>query len=257
MLTIVPSKTSSNVKSTLSGVELQYSSNVTKSAKSMLRWVDVVPGQIPMAQPSPILGARPVRLDATNADVSDHIDGRFIIGSHHDVKEGIHAVLTQLTKERKVDRVVKLLNILDPRIKNILPLTENNENVIYFDVGYEEPMPLFLEGQGAFNMLNLSCNIASMEAGVILVDEIESGLHYSLYKPIIQFILSAIRNKPIQVFVTTHSDDFIEDIAEIASAENFKDFCAFRFNGGQGQDQVTRFDHDDILNARDIHLELR
>lgn len=256
LITTELSRTSSTPAEVVNGIEFEYSSNATKKAIATLKWEET-PQPI-AAQAGPLsTEQRNYRLAIGNHDLVDHIDGRFIIASHHNVLPSMHTHLTQLAKERKIGEVVRLLQTIDSRIRDILPLTENGENVIFFDVGYDELMPIFLMGEGAFNATNLSCNFATMKRGVVLIDEIENGLHYSLYESVVEFVVSAIRGTPIQVFVTTHSDDFISKATKVCSRLGFSDVSAFRFTPNGGLSSVTHFDFQDLINSSEMPLELR
>lgn len=256
IISIASSETSSLNVERVNGVEFNYKSNVTKNANSSIYWEDASTGGGAFQLGLPT-GQTLARLATKNVEIADHVDGRFIMASHHSVAQTIHALLTQLAKDRKINEVTKLLRFVDDRIQNILPLTENGENIVYFDLGDDVLMPIFVMGEGIFNLMNLACNFATMSRGIILIDEIENGLHFSTHSKVVEFIIDAISTKNVQVFITTHSDGFISAAAETCVQRKFNDISAYRFALIDKKLTITDFNYEDILNSRDINMEIR
>lgn len=63
---------------------------------------------------------------------------------------------------------------------------------------------------GVLKIINICLSIMERENGLLLVDEIESGLHYSMYKKIWELIGKYSREKNCQVVATTHSKEMME-----------------------------------------------
>ena len=45
---------------------------------------------------------------------------------------------------------------------------------------------------------------------IIIIDEIENGIHFSLMKKLIDNIIKISKEKDIQFFISTHSKEFLE-----------------------------------------------
>ena len=65
-------------------------------------------------------------------------------------------------------------------------------------------------GEGVGRLLSLLLAILQTPGGVVLIDEVENGLHYSVMKPVWQAIAQAARQADMQVFATTHSWECIQ-----------------------------------------------
>ena len=65
-------------------------------------------------------------------------------------------------------------------------------------------------------MLGLALNIVQSRDGIFLVDDIDTGLHYTVMEDMWKFLDSATRTYNVQVFATTHSRDCYESLATIA-----------------------------------------
>ncbi|KAB7890281.1 AAA family ATPase, partial [Klebsiella pneumoniae] len=58
----------------------------------------------------------------------------------------------------------------------------------------------------------------STKNGIILIDEIENGIHYSLMPSILKTLVSQSHRNNNQIFVTTHSSDVVNSIAKLFSS---------------------------------------
>ena len=83
----------------------------------------------------------------------------------------------------------------------------------------KEPVPLGSMGDGMRRFLALAIAMRNCENGVFLIDEIDTGLHYTVMLDMWKFIIHAARSLNMQVFATTHSQDCIDSLAEYMAKE--------------------------------------
>jgi AAA15 family ATPase/GTPase len=69
-------------------------------------------------------------------------------------------------------------------------------------------------------MLGLALAIVNAKNGVLLVDEIDTGLHYTVMSDMWKMIWKTAKRLNVQVFATTHSNDCWHSLADIANVEN-------------------------------------
>ena len=62
-------------------------------------------------------------------------------------------------------------------------------------------------------LLALSLSLIRAEHGVLLIDEIDTGLHYSVMGQMWHLVTEAARRANVQVFATTHSQDCVRGLA--------------------------------------------
>ena len=112
--------------------------------------------------------------------------------------------LSELFKRKQKGLIVERLANFDKTIYTIDIL--NNDIYIGFE-GLNELLPLGMTGDGLRRYLNIVAASANPMTNIILIDEIDNGLHYSVYKKLWEaiFALATATNK--QVFVTTHSKE--------------------------------------------------
>jgi len=120
--------------------------------------------------------------------------------------------LTELFKRNQKDVVLNLLKLFDAQITGIEIL--NDDVYIGFE-GMSEMLPSRMTGDGLRRYLNIVASAANSMNTIIMLDEIDNGLHYSAYKKLWEaiFALSTTTNK--QVFVTTHSKETLFRLSQM------------------------------------------
>ncbi|MBW4665287.1 MAG: AAA family ATPase [Chroococcus sp. CMT-3BRIN-NPC107] len=81
-------------------------------------------------------------------------------------------------------------------------------------------IPIGNMGDGIWRILGLTLAIVNARNGVLLVDEIDTGLHFSAMSDMWKLIWETAKRLNVQVFATTHSSDCWTSLAEIASNES-------------------------------------
>src|SRR5206468_10271805 len=119
------------------------------------------------------------------------------------------------------------LQFLDPDIERIAPQVGNGPSYapqtrggfIVKKRGLEQPVPIGSMGDGMWRMLAMAIAITQCRGGVLLVDEIDTGLHYSVMADMWRLIFGAAKELDVQVFATTHSFDCIQSLATVCVSD--------------------------------------
>lgn len=112
--------------------------------------------------------------------------------------------LAELFKRNRKDTVLGLLKLFDSRINSIEILTDD----IY--IGFEgmpQMLSVSMMGDGLRRYLSIIACAANPIINVFLIDEIDNGLHYSVYKKLWQALFALAVASDKQIFVTTHSKE--------------------------------------------------
>jgi len=117
--------------------------------------------------------------------------------------------LGEIIKLQQKAIVIALLQKFDNRI-NALEVV--NGNVFLGIDGMAELIPLALTGDGMKRYLNIIAAAANRKTNIILIDEIDNGLHYSAYKKLWEAIFALAVGTNKQIFVTTHSKETIQKL---------------------------------------------
>jgi AAA15 family ATPase/GTPase len=90
----------------------------------------------------------------------------------------------------------------------------NNDVYIGFE-GINEMLPLGMSGDGLRRFLNIVASSANPMTNIILIDEIDNGMHYSAYKKLWEAIFALAMTTNKQVSVTTHSKETLYKLNEM------------------------------------------
>ena len=96
--------------------------------------------------------------------------------------------------------------------------------MIWGDIGLSELVPLPAMGEGMTRLARILLGMSSVPGGVILVDEIEIGIHHSAMVGAWKAIGQAAERFDVQVFATTHSFECIQKAVEAFTPEGFRYF---------------------------------
>jgi hypothetical protein len=113
--------------------------------------------------------------------------------------------------------LTEVLQIVDPRLTRLASVVVGGVPILYGDIKMGRLMPLPLLGEGIGRLASLVLLIANAEHGVVLVDEIENGLHYSILTKVCTAVREVARLFDTQVFATTHSLECISAAHEAFS----------------------------------------
>lgn len=123
--------------------------------------------------------------------------------------------------------VLRALKFLDPQIERIAAQASPNyyggrsrSGFIVKLSNREQPIPIGSMGDGMWRMLAMAIAITQCRGGVLLVDEIDTGLHYTVMADMWKLVFAASQEFNVQVFATTHSYDCIESLARARSTES-------------------------------------
>ena len=102
-------------------------------------------------------------------------------------------LLGHLRRQKRGDLLVDALRVVDSRLQGIEDNSSSGEPMIWADVGLEELVPLSILGAGMTHVARIFLVVASTPGGVVLVDEIENGLHHSVLSDVWRVIAKAAR----------------------------------------------------------------
>jgi len=126
------------------------------------------------------------------------------------------------------DRIVAALKFLEPKIERIAAVASpyvfaggaTRGGFVVRMEGSDKRIPIGSFGDGMWRILALATAISRAKDSLLLVDEIDTGLHHTVMADMWRLIDSASRAFNVQVFATTHSNDCVESLASICNSKN-------------------------------------
>jgi len=121
----------------------------------------------------------------------------------------------------------------------------------------DEPLPLRSLGDGMQRILGIALALVNTTDGILLIDEIENGIHYSVQPELWQLIFQLARRLNVQVFATTHSWDCIEGFQKAAQEDKQEEGMLIRLSLKKGEIGATLFDEEELGIATREQIEVR
>ena len=161
--------------------------------------------------------------------------------------------------KRGKKKVESMLKKLDPRVEAIDPLQTDQQHgpLIFVDVGLKEMIPVTQMGQGFNRLLSIYSEVIASEVNVLLIDEIENGLHYSVMPQVFEGLFNAVKELDIQIFATTHSWECIVAADAAARKSMPYDLNVIRLDRVEDNVKATVMDDKTLATARDLDWEMR
>ena len=162
--------------------------------------------------------------------------------------------LGQLRKQKLGDGFLDALRVIEPRVQHAEDNASSGIPMIHVDVGLPELVPLPVMGAGMTHLARIVLAIASVRGGVVLVDEIENGLHHSILPDVWRAIGKAAERFNVQMFATTHSFECIEAAYEALGEDGFR---LHRLEAGESGVRCVTYAPAEVETAIRHYMELR
>lgn len=120
--------------------------------------------------------------------------------------------LENILKNKDEDFIIEGLRFIEPRVKDFI-FTEEG---IFVDIGIEKRIPINMMGDGVRKIVSLLTVIYDCRDGIVLIDEISNGFHYSVMGNLWNVIIKAAIKNNTQLFITTHDYDSIKGLRDTA-----------------------------------------
>ena len=164
--------------------------------------------------------AQAVYTEETDADLnlpfpSAHLSSRGL-GHLQDARN-----LGEVRRRKQGDLVLKALRIIEPRLESIEENSSSGVPMIWGDIGFHELVPLSAMGEGLARAARLFIALIHIQDGVVMVDEIENGFHYSVVPRLWEAIDQMSQEFGVQVFATTHSRECVRAAYKTLGDEGF------------------------------------
>jgi predicted ATPase len=156
------------------------------------------------------------------------------------------------------DRINSQLQSCFPEIQRVSVVPAGAENATIARVrGTPRQVSLKSLGEGACRFFGLALAASSASGGVLLIDEVEIGIHYSVQLELWRFLGHMAREFRVQIFATTHSEDAVRAFGVVAAELPEADGQLIRLQSRSGAIEAVVFDSEDLACARETGHEVR
>jgi len=166
--------------------------------------------------------------------------------------------LSLVVKKKQIKNIVDILKRIEP---HLLDIQIANDNSIYCDIGKDELLPINIMGDGIRHTLAVLSAMYDMQNGVIFIDEVENGLHYSSIKIFWQAVLRLADELDVQIVATTHSYEAVKALKEaskmLPGKNPYKEIAFFRIEKEDSKTTVIHYDYETFITSLDEGYEVR
>lgn len=179
----------------------------------------------------------------------------------HDLSLDVDAErFSRLEADNKHEQVVDSLRCLEPKLTKLSVLVFAKKPIIHGQVGLSRLVPIPFMGEGMRRVLSLLLAIGNTPKGTVLIDEIETGVHYSVLPDMWKAVANAARQYDVQILATTHSRECLQAAHESFAAEGEEeyDFRLYRLDRTESGDiEAVTFDRETLETSLDLAWEVR
>jgi AAA15 family ATPase/GTPase len=118
------------------------------------------------------------------------------------------------------------LNSIVPDLEDILlskPYEGSEPHLIVYQKHHDYSVPLAMFGDGSLKLFRLLAEITLNKGERLMIDEVDTGIHYSRFKEFWKVILIAAKENDVQLFMTTHSKECMQYFTEALSEAGMVD----------------------------------
>lgn len=160
--------------------------------------------------------------------------------------------------------VLQALQTIEPKIERIASISSPGirsyaESRAGFAVRMSDiqRIPIGSMGDGIWRMLGLALATVCASNGVLFVDEIDTGLHFSTMSDMWKMIWETAKRLNLQVFATTHNSDCWRSLASIACREDATEDGITIQRIERGKPKAVAFTQKEIVIAAEREIEVR
>ncbi len=164
---------------------------------------------------------------------------------------------SELSKEGKEELVTDAVRSTYPRVQALSIEVQDSTPMLFASVDdVPGKIPVEFVSSGLTKYITLLCAILDNAGGVVLIDEIENGFHYSKLPALWTQLHKFCAEHDVQLFASTHSLECLRALSGAVTADP-DDFALLRMTAANGQATVEKFGGDMIEAALEQRVEIR
>ena len=122
---------------------------------------------------------------------------------------------------------------------------------------HKKPVPLRSLGDGATRLFGVALALANSRNGLVLIDEAENGIHYSVHRDFWRVVLQMAHRNNVQVLATTHGWDCITGFAQAATDFGDVEGVLVRLEKENGELRAIEYTESELEIAAKQGIEVR
>ncbi len=212
-------------------------------------------GDDPTIRSQAVLERNAIRFERTTG--LKESTGIFLTSQQSGNLEELAERFANLAVAKQEKKIVRFLKIIEPRLQRLTVQYRGGLPIIYGDIDMPRLVPLPLMGQGMGRLLQIALAISDATDGILLIDEVENGLHYIVMAPVWRAIAGLAQEYQVQIFATTHSRECIDAARQAFVNISDVGIALHRLEASPAGIRAMTYDLDMLDAAIEIDAEVR
>ncbi len=197
------------------------------------------------------------RIRSSRSNIQNLIPSDFMYTGEPADREDNVKRFSNMRQADTVSVLIGALEMIEPRLRSMEILYDN----IHANIGLSQLISLSSLGVGMNRIAGLILAMYEISGGIMFIDEIENGLHYSVQENLWDVVGKIARDLDIQVFATTHSLEMIKAAHAAYKDLPEYDFRLHRLDRNPGTDEIEAVTYNSFgmesLAAFNFDFEVR
>jgi energy-coupling factor transporter ATP-binding protein EcfA2 len=166
--------------------------------------------------------------------------------------------LSRVVDEGKKQFAVELLQVFDNDVEDLDVIASLGRETVRVTHRTRGVVDLASFGDGMRRSTALALALTRASQGVLLIDEIEVGIHNSVLQPVLSKLLTAAAASQVQLLATTHSLEAVDAlVAAVAERDSGDSLAAYWVQKKDGRHEARRYDFERLRRMREGGLDVR
>jgi hypothetical protein len=178
----------------------------------------------------------------------------------------------------RIEAVVSFLKCADPSVSDLraIPIPEAVKGTSWLPASWDKKIssdmargyltlmrdregePMNRVGEGIWRLLSIAVSIAGSEdLEHHFIDEIETGLHHSVVQNLLRVLIDFSEKHGVQMFFSTHSEDVVRALAEVAAEQERDDVYIHRLEPDRRPRNALTLDPEAVRALAEYRVEVR
>ncbi len=175
--------------------------------------------------------------------------GRFIRSQGYDAN-----LVDEMLNQKLKTEVINCLQSIEPKVQDI---RTTMHGIVAVDIGLDKFLPINYLGDGTVRIMAILSSIYGTKNGILMIDEIENGLHVSSIKHLWEVVLAHSKKTNTQIFMTTHSHDVITGLNLALKDKQDSVACFWLSKFDTDEVKAYRYAPDELDKALDAGIDIR
>lgn len=168
------------------------------------------------------------------------------------------AQFSKLEAHGEHEEITKVLKAIEPNLKRLFVNSATGIPRIMGDLGGKLYLPITYMGDGINRLLSILLAIANIPSGgIILIDEVENGFHYSVLQKTWEAIGKLSKKRNIQVIATTHSLECVQAAHKAYKSQDTYNFLLARLERSNEKISAIEYTKEELETSFELNWEIR